>query len=68
MVDLVEKFSSDLIYGWQNMASIGVFGVKKLPHFYEFCAAGVNVVTMNMMKSLNAVYYESTWSENFIDI
>ena len=42
---------------WQNMASIGDSGVKKLRHFYEFCPACVNVVTM---KSLNAVYYEST--------
>ena len=47
------------------MASIGDFGVKKLPHFYELWPACVNVVTM---KSLNAVYYESTLSENFIDI
>ena len=65
MVDLVGKFFSDLIFGWQNMASIGDFGVKKLPHFNEFCPACVNVVTM---KSLNVAYYESTWSENFIDI
>ena len=57
MVDLVGKFFSDLIFGWQNMASIGDFGVKKLPHFYEFCPASVNVVTL---KYLNAVYYEST--------
>ena len=56
MVDLVGKFFSDLIFGWQlNMASIGDFGVKTLPHFYEFCTACVNVVTM---KSLNAVYCE----------
>ena len=47
------------------MASIGDFGVKKLPHFYELWPACVNVVTM---KSLHAVYYESTLSENFIDI
>ena len=47
------------------MASIGDFGVKKLPHFYELWPVCVNVVTM---KSLNAVYYESTLSENFIDI
>ena len=39
------------------MASIGDFGVKKLPHFNELCQACVNVITM---KSLNAVYYEST--------
>ena len=65
MVDLVGKFFSDLIFGWQNMASIGDFGVKKLPHFYEFCPVCVNVVTM---KSINAVYHESKWSENFIDI
>ena len=63
MVDLVGKFFSDLIFGWQNMASIDDFGVKKLPH--EFCPACVIVVTM---KSPKAVYYESTWSENFIDI
>ena len=44
------------------MASIGDFGVKKLPHFYELWPACVNLVTM---KSLNAVYYESTLSENF---
>ena len=50
------KFSSDLIFGWQNMASIGDFGVKKLPHFYEFCPVCVNVVTI---KPINAVYYES---------
>ena len=56
-VDLVGNFFSDLIFGWQNMASIGDFRVKKLLHFYEFCPACVNVVTM---KSLNAVYYEST--------
>ena len=56
-MDLVGKFFSDLIFGWQNMACIGDFGVKKLPHFYEFCPACVNVVTL---KSLNAVYYEST--------
>ena len=47
------------------MASIGDFGVKKLPHFYELWPAFVNVVTM---KPLNPVYYESTWAENFIDI
>ena len=49
------------------MASIGDFGVKKLPHFYELWPACVNVVTM---KSLNAVYmyYESTLFENFFDI
>ena len=33
-MDLVGKFFSDLIFGWHNMASIGDFGVKKLPHFY----------------------------------
>ena len=38
------------------MASIGDFGVKKLPHFYEFWPACVNVFTM---KFLNAVYFES---------
>ena len=47
------------------MASIGDFGVKKLPHFYELWPACVNVVTM---KPLSPVYYESTWAENFIDI
>ena len=47
------------------MASIGDLGVNELPNSYEFCPACVNVVTM---KSLNAVYYESTWSKNFIDI
>ena len=47
------------------MASVGDFGVTKLPHFYELWPACVNVVSM---KSLNAVYYESTLSENFIDI
>ena len=41
------------------MASIGDFGVKKLPHFYEFCPTCVKVVTL---KSLNAAYYESTGS------
>ena len=39
------------------MANIDDFGVKKLSYFYEFCSASVNLVTM---KSLNAVYYEST--------
>ena len=43
------------------MANIGDFWVKTLPHFYEFCPACVTVVTM---KSLNAAYYESTWSKN----
>ena len=57
MMELVGNFFSDLIIGWQNMASIGDFGVKKLPHFNELCQACVNVITM---KSLNAVYYEST--------
>ena len=65
MMDLMGKFFSDLIFGWQNMASKGDFGVEKLPHFYEFCSACVNMVNM---KSLNAAHYESTWSENFIDI
>ena len=51
------KFFSDLIFGWQNMASISDFGVKKLLHFYENCPACVNVVTI---KSLNAAHYEST--------
>ena len=37
------------------MASIGDFGVKKLPHFYELWPACVNVVTM---KPLSPVYYE----------
>ena len=39
------------------MASIGNFVIKNLPHFYEFCPACLNAVTL---KSLNAVYYEST--------
>ena len=47
------------------MASIGDFGVKKLPHFYELWPASVNVGTM---KPFNPVYYESTWADNFIDI
>ena len=57
MEELVGKFFSDLIFGWKNMASIGDFGVTKLPHFYELWPACVNVVTI---KSLNPVYYEST--------
>ena len=57
MLDLVGKFFSDLIFGWQNMASIDDFGIKRLPNFYMFCPACVDVVTI---KSLNAVYYEST--------
>ena len=55
-MDLVGKFFSDLIFGCQNLACIGDFGVKKLPHFCEFCPVCVNAVTM---KSINAVYYES---------
>ena len=47
------------------MASIGDLGVKKLPHFYELWPTCANVV---IMKSLNAVYYESKLSDNFIDI
>ena len=32
------------------MARIGDFGVIKLPHFYEFCQACVDVVTMKSLK------------------
>ena len=46
MLDLVGLFSSHFIFWWQNMASIGDFGVKKLLNFYEFCPAFVNVVTI----------------------
>ena len=56
-MDLIGIFFADLIFGRQNMASIGDVGVKKLSPFYEFCPTSVNVGTM---KSLNAVYYEST--------
>ena len=38
MMALVLNFTSDWIFAWQNMASIGDLGVKKLPHFYEFCS------------------------------
>ena len=60
MVDLVAKVFLHLIFGRQNMTSIGDFGFKKLPHFYEFCQACVNLVTM---QSLDAAYYEkySIW-------
>ena len=47
------------------MSSTDDLGVKKLPHFYEFYPASVNVVTI---KSLHTLYYERTLSENFIDI
>ena len=47
------------------MTSIIDLWIKKLPHIDEYCPACVNVVTM---KSLYAVYNESTGSENFIDI
>ena len=62
---VIDPFTSDWIFAWQNMAHIGDLGVKKLPNFYEFCPTCVNVVTI---KSLNAVYYERTWYENYIDI
>ena len=64
-MSLVLDFTSDWIFVWQNMALKGDFGVKKLPNFYKFGQTCVNVV---YMKSLNAVYFERTWYENYIDI